>query len=329
MTLFVEQVTIRPYFIAALAIISLFLMSIIAITAFIFALITIFIYTKFFVRTNPNKWKRDSTSGLDPEQKRVYLEGKEYIKKYLDLIEQVDIISDGLHLFGEYLNFNSNKTVIIIPGRNDGIVFSYYFAKPYVDEGFNVLFIDSRAHGLSEGKYISVGLKEYKDIQNWARFLKEKYNDETVVIHGLSIGGATGIYALSLDEVPSNIKGIVVEGLYTNFYETFKNHLIEIRKPVFPFAQLTMILFYLHSSIRPRKYGPINYIEDIECPILMIQSNDDIYSLPLKAGELYEKCGSFKKEIVYFDDAPHSLIRLYNKDEYDLVIKHFLRKNFK
>ena len=61
----------------------------------------------------------------------------------------------------------------------------------------------------------------------------------------------------------------------------------------------------------------------------MLQSNADIYSSFEKAEDLYVKCGSREKEIIYFEDAPHSMIRLYHKEKYDLVIKQYLRKYFK
>lgn len=307
---------------------SIFLITIIGFTLFSFALTSIIIYSKVFVRTNPSKWSRDVSSLSDKKQVQMYNEGVEWIKDYKDKLEDVDIYSDGFHLFGQYLNNNSDKTVIIIPGRTEGLIYSYYFAKPYYEEKFNVLFIDNRSHGLSDGRYIGLGLKEYKDIQNWTIFLKEKYNNKTIIIHGICIGAATGIYSLTIGEDRPCIAGIVTEGLYDNFYNSFKNHLIELKKPIFPFADLVMLLFRINVSVKPKKNGPIKYIDQVKCPILMLQSNTDIYSLPEIAGELYEKCGSKNKEIVYFEDAPHSMVRLYHKDKYDLVIKQFLKKNY-
>ena len=326
---YTNELLIRPIFIAALAIISLFLISIVAFALFSFVLTAIIIYTKTFVRTNPNKWSRDVPSSADKNQKKMYEDGIEFMKDYLDRIEEVHIESEGFNLYGQFFNNNSKKTVIIIPGRTEGALYSYFYAKPYIEEGFNALFIDNRAHGLSDGRYNCVGLKEYKDIQNWAKFLEEKYNTETVVLHGICIGAATSVYAKTFEGAPNVIKGLVTEGMYITFYETFKNHLVELRKPIFPFADLVMLLFRLNSSIRPKKQGPIYCMDKVTCPILMLQSNADIYSYPDKAEDLYVKCASRDKEIVYFEDAPHSMIRLYHKDGYDLVIKQFLRKYFK
>ena len=53
---------------------------------------------------------------------------------------------------------------------------------------------------------------------------------------------------------------------------------------------------------------------------------EDVFSLPEKAIELYEKCGSDMKELVWFEKGDHSQLRISNEESYDKEIREFLRR---
>ena len=48
--------------------------------------------------------------------------------------------------------------------------------KRLYEEGYNLLYIEHRAHGSSEGTYTSFGILERRDVKAWAEFINEKYN---------------------------------------------------------------------------------------------------------------------------------------------------------
>ena len=45
-----------------------------------------------------------------------------------------------------------------------------------------------------------------------------------------------------------------------------------------------------------------------------------------KAEELYEKCGSSMKELVWFEEGEHSQLRIMNEESYDKAVKDFLKR---
>ncbi len=125
-------------------------------------IISCIIYTKLFVRTSPEKWSR-TVSWPDKELQTMFDEGKKWGEENEKYRKHVEIDSCGFHLVGEYFDFGFDKAVIIIPGRSESGTYSYYFSEPYKKSGYNVLAIDNRCHGLSEGKYNTLGLKEFQD----------------------------------------------------------------------------------------------------------------------------------------------------------------------
>ena len=118
--------------------------------------------------------------------------------------------------------------------------------------------------------------------------------------------------------------GMTADGMYTTFAESFRNHMLEKNRPMFPFFQLCMLWIRLVSGANVVTDGPIRRIHALRRPILMIQSRQDIYSLPEKAEELYAACGSPKKQLSWFDKGGHSRVRCNAPEQYDQAIKDFL-----
>ena len=284
------------------------------------------IYTVLLVRKNKDKWSR-TVSWDNEEQRQMFAIGEEWGNKYEGYRKTISITSCGFKLVAEYFDFGNDKAVIIIPGRMESGTYSYYFSEPFRKAGYNVVAIDNRCHGLSEGKYNCLGLKEYKDILNWAKYLHDELGVKEIVIHGICIGSATGLYAICDKDCPDYIKAIVADGMYISFAERNKNHLIEKKKPLFPFTQEVMALVTLVAGRSPNKHAPINYINRLHKPILFIYSKEDTYSVPKYGQLLYDKCSSEKKVLEWFAHGEHSHVRINQTEQYDEAIIKFLKEN--
>lgn len=284
------------------------------------------VYENQLVRTSKDKWGKGCSAPDNVEQVQMFEQGEAWYAENEKYGIDVKVRSEGLNLVGKYLDFGFKRAAIIIAGRTESYLYSYYFAKPYKEAGFNVLVIDNRAHGDSDGKYIGIGLLEYKDILEWGKLLHDTYNNEKIFIHGICIGSATAMYVLTSKNCPDYYVGMCADGMYTTFYETFKEHMKELKKPVQPFSYFVMKRIQKNiGGISPIKNGPIYSISKLTKPLLMIHSKEDIYSLPEKAQELYDKCNSPKK-LVWFDHGCHSHIRINNVLEYDKTIKDFIEE---
>ncbi len=282
-----------------------------------------FVYTKTLKRSSKDQWTRDVPSELTEEAVQMYKEGLAWATERAQYKRDVHIVNDGLNLYGEYYDFGYDKAVFILSGRTEALRYGYYFALPYSQSGFNVLVVDPRAHGLSDGVYNTVGFEESKDILAWSRFLKEECKVKSLIYHGICIGAAGGMYAITSQDCPDIVKGIVTEGMFANFSESMKNHLIEKKKPVFILNDLIdakMKRCTGHSM----KYGPINVINKLDKPLLMLQGKKDLYSKPELAKKLYDTASSQNKTLVYFDEGAHSMLRITDTKRYDTAIKEYL-----
>ncbi len=276
------------------------------------------------VRRNKKKWDRNLHFKVEPQISMDGI-GIEWMKENVQYKEDVHVVNGKINLYGEYFDFGNNKCAMILSGRTESLRYGYYFAKPYVESGYNVLVMDPRAHGNSDGVFNTLGRKESTDDLKWIDFLIKEKGIKQIVLHGICIGAAGGMYTITAKECPDCVAGIVTEGMFANFWESMRNHLIELHTLAFPIMQFINFLYWVCTGYTMRK-GPLNIIDTLDKPILMLQSKEDPYSTPEYAQKLFDTCGSKNKQIVWFPKGGHSVLRYVDTEKYDDSIKDFLKK---
>ncbi len=269
-------------------------------------------------------WGRVCSAPDNPEQMQMWNDGIAYMKQFEDKKEEVSIINDGLKLCGEFFDFGAKKTALFLCGRCECAFYAYYYAQPYIESGLNVLFIDPRAHGLSEGKLSTAGIKEGQDGVAWMKFLKEKKGQEKVVIHTLCVGGTAGLIAATSDFGHEMVEKIVCDGLFINFLDSYRRHYVDLGHKTFPVYYQIWFWFKLYTGVSVKLSDPYKYVQQLSIPILFIHTKNDKFSVPENLDKLYNVCSSKEKKIAWFDVGSHSHIRNHATKEYDQSIKDFL-----
>lgn len=283
------------------------------------------VYRKLLVRTSKDKWKRGSNWPDDYEYSQMFAKAGEWFEEHKDKMTPVEVESDGFKLAGEYFDFGADKCAFIISGRPETVLYSYFFAKPYEEMGYNILVIDNRCHGLSEGKYFAVGQREYVDVIKWCELLHDELGNKTIFLHGVCVGSANALYAFTRGNAPDYVVGMAAEGMYATFAESIKTHMIAENRPLFPF--FSTILFWTRKLSKVDIYdqGPFYEIGKMDRPILFLHSRADIFSTAVWAEKIYNKC-SAPKRIEWFNESAHSRSRYTYEEQYDNAIKNFLEE---
>lgn len=282
-----------------------------------------FVYTITLRRDSKDKWSREMPTDLTEDSLMMYKLGLAWGEEHRGKMTEVHTVNDGLNLYGEYYDFGSDRCAVILSGRTETLKYGYFFAIPYSRCGCNVLVLDPRAHGKSDGTYNTVGFEESKDTVAWLRYMTDTFGIRSFVLHGICIGSAAGILALTKENAPDTVEGIVAEGMFVNFGESVKNHMKERKKSTFIAFDLTDMWMKRYTG-HSMKIGPIDYIDSLRVPLLMLHSKEDLYSTPENAEKLYEKAGSDEKRLVWFDHGRHSMLRITDTERYDNAIKEFL-----
>ena len=280
-------------------------------------------YSEMFIRTSPDKWARGNICPENAEHSVMFNAGMKWGEENASYKEDIEITSkDGLKLKGEYFNFGYDRAALILAGRAETVLYCYYFAELFQKAGCNVIVVDPRACGLSEGKYTTAGMKEGEDAGLWIDYIHERYGIEKFFIHGICVGSAEAIYVAAAHQ--AYLKGIILEGPYSAFYKVLlmrtKNH----GKPTFPVCLQMAMLYKKLAGVNVFKNKPIEEIKKVEVPALFLCGREDKSNSPDDFELIYNACGSAKKKFVWFDHGAHSHLRIVNLEKYDSEVIDFI-----
>ena len=135
------------------------------------------------------------------------LSGDKYKVKLSGNIYYADLDSNG--------NPTSNKWVVLVHGfMMNGQAMADAVGQMYLEQGFNILAPDLRGFGKSEGS-VAMGYLESLDVWDWLTYLNQQYpnNCDEIVVHGVSLGGATTVFLSGLQVDGQSIKDKHVMGL--------------------------------------------------------------------------------------------------------------------
>lgn len=119
---------------------------------------------------------------------------------------------DGLTLFGWFIPGRNRAAVILVHGLgSSGLTLSVY-AAPLVSAGYNVLLMDLRAHGSSDGDTSTYGVLEAHDVAGAVDYLlaRGEVDPDKIGVFGISLG-AQAAFRGAL-HTPA-IRALVLEGL--------------------------------------------------------------------------------------------------------------------
>ncbi len=158
----------------------------------------------------------------DTEQYRPY---RKEILELLDAALQMPYESvtvqseDGLKLFGKYYHCKDGAPLqIMFHGYRTPLAERDFEGGMQIAKtlGHNILLVDQRGHGKSQGHVTTFGIRERKDCLVWIRYANQRFGEDTrILLFGISMGAATVLMASGL-LLPSNVSGIVADCGYTS-----------------------------------------------------------------------------------------------------------------
>ena len=240
--------------------------------------------------------------------------------------EDVEIISeDNLKLKGLFYPSESrNITVIWVHGYTSHAERESAFPGIFYHSlGYNFLIPYLRAHGPSEGKYISFGALDYLDIIKWCELINKRIPNGKIIIHGLSMGG--GIVLDLIDKEIKNVKCLIadapsvsIEGFFNAVaHSAFKKDGDEVYKHCVNKFNET---FKTDIS----KFNGFKTIANAKYPLLLSAGENEHMDDLLNG---LQKISPKETEIIILPGCNHGNGMYKQTDLYQSVIKKFISKN--
>jgi len=239
--------------------------------------------------------------------------------------EAVSIRSDdGLKLTGIYYEY--------APGAPLEIMFHGYRGNRERDLsggvfrcfalGRSALLVDQRATLDSEGRTITMGIREHKDCLKWVDFAVEKFGpDVKIILTGISMGAATVMMAAGCD-LPENVIGILADCGYTSVRDIMHHVAGMLHLPpklCWPFLKLGAKLF---GGFDPEECSPVEALKKAKVPVIFFHGEEDSLVPCSMSRVCYEACASWKK-LVIIPGAEHGLAYPTDPETYVRELRAF------
>lgn len=244
--------------------------------------------------------------------------------------EDVSITSfDGFTLRGYWIPSEQAKaTVILAHGYHSYCTHDMGMITPfYRTLGFNVLLIHQRSHGESEGKYITFGVKERRDVEDWVRFaLSRVGEDHPLFLHGLSMGAATVMMASAMPQVKRSVCGIVADCGYVTPGDEFK-HVFKtsMKLPIFPCFYIAAFMTRLICGFSFYEASSADALAQTDIPVLFIHGGKDDF-VPTECTEInYKACLSPKQKLIV-PEAAHAQSYLFDPELCEQTLADFIHR---
>ena len=156
------------------------------------------------------------------DQQQSYIVEDEWLEAVPNKTTIEQTSEDGLRLKAIRIEREtpSDKWAIVVHGYRGNAKGMSNYAKHFYDEGFNVLMPHLRAHGESEGDYISMGWLDRIDVLGWIDIIVDENPNAKIALLGVSMGAAT-VMMTTGEELPENVKVAVSDCGYSSVVDEF------------------------------------------------------------------------------------------------------------
>ena len=244
--------------------------------------------------------------------------------------EEVCMFSeDGLRLIGHYFAAEgSDRTMVLCHGWRGAWDQDFAPTSQWLyEQGWNLLAIEERGQGQSEGKYITLGIREKRDITCWAKWLNEKKHPKRIWLSGLSMGASAVLIAGGEADLPDNVCGIIADCGFTEPMKMFQSAgqqmIGKFTKPV-----IRILCRMAKRRIRedPEHSTTVDAVKRTKIPVMFIHGKADAFVPCEMTLDNYEACSSAKKKLFLAEGADHCMSYFSDPERYKREVQDFFKE---
>lgn len=229
---------------------------------------------------------------------------------------------DGYRLYGRvYRNEGSSKWIVFVHGYTA----SHSFMAPHLAMfhrlGYNLLAVDLRSHGESEGVYASYGYHEKHDIVDWVDWLRANESVSEVGLHGVSMGAASILQAGPLTDVDF----LIAECPFDDMRQLMRHQLNVLhRLPGDLLLPGINYFLWTRAGFRMHQVRPKRALAAIDAPVLFIHGTEDDFVPTWMSVEM--NALNRQNEIALIHGAEHTNCILKDQPAYEAAVSQFLNR---
>ena len=223
----------------------------------------------------------------------------------------------------------SDKTLIFLHGFTESRLAGLSYLNIYLNAGYNLLLVDSRAHGDSGGDSVTWGVYEKYDVDQWVDWLRNRYPAGTIGMHGISMGAATALLHAGINETNKRVSFYVVDSAYSDFETLLAAQMNQrLRLPgnippqvLLPYANAVA---FFRSRFTFGEASPIRIVQQVTTPVLYIHGEADRL-VPASMSQQLFGATKGQRQIQLFPSADHVSSIFTDRSRYRTVVQGFTR----
>lgn len=196
----------------------------------------------------------------------------------------------------------------------------------YLPRGYQMLLVDLRAHGESEGEYVGFGCLDRRDALRWMEYAIERAGEEASIwLHGISMGGATVLMCSDMN-LPPQVKGIISESAFTSAWDVFYHVLRNwYHIPPEPILAVSDKFMQRRAGYGLTECNAAQSVRHTKLPILLVHGTADSFVPATMCKEIYENIGG-DKEMLLINGAAHAECFYSDREKYESKLTAFLER---
>jgi dipeptidyl aminopeptidase/acylaminoacyl peptidase len=253
-----------------------------------------------------------------------------FLKRIHIEIEDVTIQSfDHTRLHGWWIEAAKDApTVVLIHGVHKNRTDVLRAALILRHSGFNALVFDGRAHGTSEGRYVTYGYYERRDVETVIEWLAtEKHIDKNRVgLAGESMGAAIALQVAAHND---GIKAVWADSPFASLHRV--SHEFIQSATHLPSAMVSPVIWTTKQVANYRGNFDIATIEPvamaakIQCPVFLIHGTADQLIATEHSQMIYDAL-TVEKELWIVNGIRHARAARHAKQEYSKRLTRFFKE---
>ena len=243
--------------------------------------------------------------------------------------EPVEITSrDGLRLAGRYYAGQEDAPLVIFfhGFRSTPMRDFSGLASLYLSRGLNLILVDQRAHGESEGSSITFGVKERHDCLSWANYAACRFGKgKKIILSGISMGAATVLMASDLD-LPKTVVGIIADCPYSPPVDILLKVGGDLHFPEAPSRALLKTAAKRMAGFDLTESSAVSSVAKTTVPILLMHGDADDFVPADMSQKIADAAPAELVEFHRFPGAAHALSFLSAEERYLDLVDDFIAR---
>lgn len=199
-------------------------------------------------------------------------------------------------------------TLLLLHGNGENIGQNLNRALVFHQLGFQILLIDYRGYGRSEGKFPQEA-QVYEDVELAFQYLvtQRQIAPQDIIVYGHSLGGAI---AINLAQNHRDIAGLIIESSFTSM-----RAMADFLGGVYNFLPIDWILHQYFDSMQK--------LPSLSMPILYIHGTLD-KTVPYEMSKTLYEATQAPKKLLIVPEADHNTVAAIGGEDYVQAIAEFM-----